>query len=144
MIYFLLYGSNSDSEPTSDSEAFTSATSDYFERQSIVLCQGILWKSHHFLVYFFIFSLSFFVFVLEWLSWGYPYFYCGLGLPLPWSRWISVSTHLFQLAQNNFLAILTIYCFLAVFNFRGHFEGLNVVFWGLNFSMISKGSDWSP
>jgi hypothetical protein len=28
-----------------------------------------------------------------------------------WSRWISVATHLFQLAQNNFLAILAIYYF---------------------------------
>jgi hypothetical protein len=28
-----------------------------------------------------------------------------------WSRWILVATHLFQLAQNNFLAILIIYYF---------------------------------
>ena len=28
-----------------------------------------------------------------------------------WSRWISVATHLFQLAQNSFLAILAIYYF---------------------------------
>ena len=27
------------------------------------------------------------------------------------SRWISMATHLFQLAQNNFMAILTIYYF---------------------------------
>jgi hypothetical protein len=27
------------------------------------------------------------------------------------SRWISMATHLFQLAQNNFLAILAIYYF---------------------------------
>jgi hypothetical protein len=31
--------------------------------------------------------------------------------------------------------------FLAVFNFRGHFEGLNEGFLGSIFSMISKGSD---
>lgn len=28
-----------------------------------------------------------------------------------WSRWISVATHLFQLAQKSFLAILAIYYF---------------------------------
>jgi hypothetical protein len=31
--------------------------------------------------------------------------------------------------------------FLAVFNFRGHFEGLNEGFSGSSFSMIAKGSD---
>jgi hypothetical protein len=31
--------------------------------------------------------------------------------------------------------------FLAVFNFQGHFEGLNEGFLGLNFSMIVEGSD---
>ena len=31
--------------------------------------------------------------------------------------------------------------FLAVFNFRGHFEGLNEGFLGLRFSMIVKGFD---
>jgi hypothetical protein len=36
MIHLPLSGSNSDSKPTFDSEAFTSATSDCFERQSIV------------------------------------------------------------------------------------------------------------
>jgi hypothetical protein len=31
--------------------------------------------------------------------------------------------------------------FLAVFNFRGHFEGLNEGFSGSSFSMIAKGSN---
>jgi len=31
--------------------------------------------------------------------------------------------------------------FLAVFNFRGHFVGLNESFSGFIFSMINKGSD---
>jgi hypothetical protein len=31
--------------------------------------------------------------------------------------------------------------FLAVFNFRGHFEGLNEGFSGSRFSMIDKGSN---
>jgi hypothetical protein len=42
MISLPLYGSSLELESASDSEAFTSSTSDYFERQSAVLCQGIL------------------------------------------------------------------------------------------------------
>jgi hypothetical protein len=42
--------------------------------------------------------------------------------------WISGATHLFQMAQNSFLAIFGNLLFLAGFNFRGHFEGLNEVF----------------
>jgi hypothetical protein len=34
--------------------------------------------------------------------------------------------------------------FLAVFNFRGHFEGLNEGFSGLRFSMIDEGSIEPP
>jgi hypothetical protein len=34
--------------------------------------------------------------------------------------------------------------FLAVFNFRGHFEGLNEGFSGSSFSMIAKNSNLSP
>jgi hypothetical protein len=48
MICLPLSGSDSNSKPTFDSKDFTSATNDFFERQSTVLCQGILWKSHHF------------------------------------------------------------------------------------------------
>jgi hypothetical protein len=40
-----LSSSHLDSEPEYDSKAFTSATSNCFERQSVVLCQGLLWKS---------------------------------------------------------------------------------------------------
>ena len=57
-----------ESEPASNSEAFTSATSDFFEWQSTVLCQGLLWKSHHFPVSFFVFPMSFFACGLDWLS----------------------------------------------------------------------------
>jgi len=74
-------------EPASDSDYFTLATNDCFERPSTVLCQGLLWKSHHFPVYLFVFSVSFFSCVLDWLSWYYPYFLypllCGLGSPFP-------------------------------------------------------------
>jgi hypothetical protein len=66
MIHLPLFGSGSESESTSDSKALTSATNDCFERQSAVLCQGLLWKSHHFLVSFFIFLVSFFACGLDW------------------------------------------------------------------------------
>jgi len=42
--------------------------------------------------------------------------------------------------SGNFANLL----FLAVFNFWGHFEGLNEGFSGLSFSMITKGSDLAP
>ena len=87
MICLPLYGSNSESKTTSNSEAFTLATSDFFEKHSTVLCQGILWKSHHFPVSFFVFLVSLFACGLDWLSrycpsFLYPLFY-GLGLPFP-------------------------------------------------------------
>jgi hypothetical protein len=66
MIYRPLSGSESKSKPASDSKAFTSATNDFFERQSTALCQGLLWKSHHFPVSFFVFTLSFFL--VAWTS----------------------------------------------------------------------------
>ena len=49
------------------------------------------------------------------------------------------ATHAKQVSRNfgNLL-------FLTVFNFRGHFEGLNECFLGLRFSMIEKGYDSSP
>jgi hypothetical protein len=85
MIRLPLYVLNQ-SQNTSDSEAFTSATNDCFEQQSTVLCQGLLWKSHHFLVSFFVFLVSFFACGLDWLSdtihiffvlcsvgWGHPF-----------------------------------------------------------------------
>jgi hypothetical protein len=68
MICLPLSSSGSESEPTSESGAFTLATSDCFERQSTMLCQGILWKSHHFPVSFFVFLVSFFSCNLDWLS----------------------------------------------------------------------------
>jgi hypothetical protein len=40
MICLPLSSSGSESESASDSKAFSSTTNDYFERQSIVLCQG--------------------------------------------------------------------------------------------------------
>jgi hypothetical protein len=63
-----LSGSVSESESASDSEAFTLSTSNFFERQSTVLCQGLLWKSHHFPISFFVFPMYFFACGLDWLS----------------------------------------------------------------------------
>jgi hypothetical protein len=87
MIRLALSSSGSESEPASDSEAFNSATSDCFERQSAVLCQGLLWKSHHFPVSLFVFPVSFFAYGLDWLSLYCPSLlcplFCGLGLPFP-------------------------------------------------------------
>jgi len=56
--------SESDSKSGFDSLSLISATNDCFERHSLVLCQGILWKSHHFLMSFFVFP--------------WPFFSCGL------------------------------------------------------------------
>jgi hypothetical protein len=68
MICLPLSSSDSESEPPSYSEAFTSATSNCFERKSTVLCQWLLWKSHHFPISLFVFPVSFFACGLDWLS----------------------------------------------------------------------------
>jgi hypothetical protein len=68
MICLPLSGIVSELESVSDSEAFTSSTSDCLEWQSTVLCQGLLWKLHHFLVSFFVFPMSFFAYILD----GFP------------------------------------------------------------------------
>jgi hypothetical protein len=87
MICLPLSSYESESEPASDSEDFTSSTSNFFECQSIVLCQGILWKLHHFPISFFSFLVSFFSCGLDWLSRYCPSFLCpffyGLGPPFP-------------------------------------------------------------
>jgi hypothetical protein len=68
IIYLPFYGFDFELELAYDSKAFTSTTNDFFERKSIVLCKGLLWKPYHFLVSSFIFPLSFFVCGLDWLS----------------------------------------------------------------------------
>lgn len=57
--------SESDYESGFGSLSLISTTNDCFGRHSSVLCQGLLWKSHHFLVSFFVFP--------------WPFFSCGLG-----------------------------------------------------------------
>jgi hypothetical protein len=68
IIYLLLLLFELESDSGLDFVSLISATNDCFERHSSMLCQGILWKSHHFLVSFFIFSLLFFSCGLDWLS----------------------------------------------------------------------------
>jgi hypothetical protein len=60
MIYFLLLFFESNSKSRFISFSLSSPTNDYFERHSSVLCQGIFWKSHHFPMFFCVFSLPFF------------------------------------------------------------------------------------
>ena len=94
-----------DSESGLGSVSLTSTTNDCFKRHSLVLCQGIFWKSHHFPVSFFVFPLPFFSFVLDWLSGG-----CWLGLSLPcFDYWgfADPNFHLFWCL--NFCLILTTY-----------------------------------
>jgi hypothetical protein len=67
MIHLPHSSSNSESDSTYDLEDFTSATNDCFERQSTVLYQGLLWKSHHFSVSFLVLPVSF-SYGLDWLS----------------------------------------------------------------------------
>jgi hypothetical protein len=68
MICLLLLSSKSKFELGVGSVSFSSTTNDCFERHSLVLRQGILWKLHHFPVSFFVFPLLFFSCGLEWLS----------------------------------------------------------------------------
>jgi hypothetical protein len=77
MICPLLVFSESDSESGFGSLSLILATNDCFERHSSVLCQGILWKSHHFLVSFFFFLWPFFSCGLDWFLGD-----CLLGLSL--------------------------------------------------------------
>jgi hypothetical protein len=68
IISFHPLGFESESESVSQSEAFSSAMSDFLERHYSMLCQGILWYSHHFHVSFFVFSFPFFCRSLDLLS----------------------------------------------------------------------------
>jgi hypothetical protein len=60
MIYLLLLFSKSGSNSGFISLSLRSTTNDCIERHSSVLCQGLLWNSHHFPMSFFDFSLPFF------------------------------------------------------------------------------------
>jgi hypothetical protein len=54
----LLFFSKSEPKLGLESVSLSSTTNHYFERHSSMFFQGILWKSHHFLVSFFIFSMA--------------------------------------------------------------------------------------
>ena len=102
-----------ESESTSESKAFSSATCNFLEWHYSLLCQGILWYSHHFIMSFFIFSLPLLCYGLDWLSWEWPSLLypllCGLGLPLhcfDYEKFADPNSRLFCL---NFYSILTTY-----------------------------------
>jgi hypothetical protein len=59
MICLLLLFSESESNSRFNSLSLSSATNDYIGRYSSMLCQGLLWNSHHFPVSFLDFSLPF-------------------------------------------------------------------------------------
>ena len=99
----------------------------------------------------FIFSVYF---VLGYLTWPHSWdplfiftivmFMGGVGDTSHTPRMIQVdiSGHPpFPTGSKQFSGNFGNLLFLAGFNFRGHFEGLNEVFWGSSFSMIVKGSD---
>ena len=105
MIYLLPLFSESDSESRFGSLSLISITNDCFERHSSVLCQGILWNSHHFPVSFFVFPWPFFSCVLDWFSGNYL-----LGLSLSYfgcCRFVDLNSCLFWCL--NFCSILTSY-----------------------------------
>ena len=74
MIYFSLSAAvslGSELKSGSDSEDLISTTNDYFERHSLVLCQGILWNSHHLPVSFFVFWSPFFACDGDWFPFSF-------------------------------------------------------------------------
>jgi hypothetical protein len=103
MIYILPVFYESDSESGFNSLPLISTTNDLFEQNSSVLCQGILWKSHHFLVSFFVFPLPFFYCGLEWSSEGWL-----LGSPLPYFGCCRFTNH--ELLHG--LSMLLNFCFI--------------------------------
>jgi hypothetical protein len=68
MICLLLLFFESGSKSRFDSLSLSLTTDDYIERHSSVLCQGLLWNSHHFPVSFLDFPLPFFSCIWDWLS----------------------------------------------------------------------------
>jgi hypothetical protein len=68
MIYLLLLFSESGSKLGFNSLSLRSTTNDCIERHSSMLCQGMLWNSHHFPVSLLDFPLPFFVYIWDWLS----------------------------------------------------------------------------
>ena len=68
MIYLILLFSESGSKLGFNSLSLSLTTNDYIERHSSVLCQGMLWNSHHFLVSFIEFLLPFLSCIWDWLS----------------------------------------------------------------------------
>ena len=111
MICLPLYAAvalGSKSESGFDSEDLILTTNDCFERHSSVLCQVLLWNSHHLPVSFFVFRSPFFSCGEDWLSFSFAVF-CGPGFPLPcfYGGFVGPKSHLFFC--RNFSSILTAY-----------------------------------
>ena len=79
-----------------------SATNDCFERHSSMLCQGLLWKLHHFLMSFFVFPWPFFSCGLDWFLGD-----CLLGLSFGCCGFADPKSRLFWCL--NFCSILKTY-----------------------------------
>jgi len=114
IICFLLLFFGSNSEHAYNSKAFVSTTNDFFVWHSPVLWVGILWKSHHFPVSFFIFPLLFFPCILNELYWIIPpWLYplvCCLGMPFPYFWFTYPKSHFFYL---NIYLMLIAYQYVA-------------------------------
>lgn len=110
---FPLSGSELLSEHASNSEAFSSATSDFLAWHSLVLWVELLWNSHHFLMSLFSFVALFFAFGFGRLSWVAPPWLCplffGLGAPFPYFRFLDLKYHFFSL---NFFLIWMAYWYV--------------------------------
>ena len=107
---FPLSGSDSESEPASDSKTFSSTTSDCFARHSLVLWVELLWNSHHFPVSFFGFAALLFACSFGGFSWATPPWLCplfyGLGAPFPCFGFAYPKS---RFSFLNFCLILTAY-----------------------------------
>jgi hypothetical protein len=105
MICLLLLFSELDTKLGFHSLSLSSTANDCIERHSLLLCQGILWNSHHFLVSFLDFLLPLFSYIWDYLSQVFPSFICPslceLDFPFP------CFSHL--LCYLSFYSILTAY-----------------------------------
>jgi hypothetical protein len=68
MFYLLLLFFEPRSKSRFGSLSLSLATNDCIELHSSVLCQGLLWNSHHLSVSFLYFVLPFFSYIWDWLS----------------------------------------------------------------------------
>jgi hypothetical protein len=105
MICILSIFFESDSKSRFVSLSLISATNDYFERYSLVLCQGILWKSHHFLGVLIHLSVTL---LFLWLGIVFGRLFVRVVFIILWLfGFLDPNSHLFWCL--NFFSILTTY-----------------------------------